>query len=82
MASVDLLRNSLIDRILTITNEDFLVALDNLITASSADKELFQLTKEQELMLQMSEDDIQNGRTISQNDLTIKVKEWLEHGRS
>jgi len=37
MATVDNIRNGLIDKILSIKNKDFLVALDNLITSSSSD---------------------------------------------
>jgi len=82
MTTVDQLRNNVIDRILTIENRDFLIALEKLISASIADSEEFTLTKEQELMLQMSEDDILNGRTIPQRDLEEKTKEWLENKKS
>jgi len=82
MTTVDQLRNNVIDRILTIENRDFLIALEKLISASIADSEEFTLTKEQELMLQMSEDDILNGRTISQHDLEAKTKIWLENKKS
>ena len=82
MTTVDHIRNNLINRILTITDKDFLVALNNLISVSSTVKEEIQLTKEQELMLQMSEDDILAGRIISQNDLKVKTKTWLDGRKS
>lgn len=82
MTTVDHIRNNLINRILTITDKDFLVALDNLISVSSTVKEEIPLTKEQELMLQMSEDDILAGRIISQNDLKVKTKTWLDGRKS
>ncbi|MGM1056787.1 MAG: hypothetical protein ACQEWG_12935 [Bacteroidota bacterium] len=47
MATVDKIRSGLIDKILTIRNKDFLIALDNLISSSSADTEILELTAEQ-----------------------------------
>lgn len=69
MATVDKIRTELIDKILTIKNKDFLVALYKLISSSSADKEIVELTAEQKEMLEMSELDIKNGRLISQEAL-------------
>ena len=40
--------------------------------------DIIKLTKKQKLMLEMSEADIQNGRTISQNDLDKNDLEWLK----
>jgi hypothetical protein len=40
MASIDNVRNGLIEKILSIRNKDFLVALDKLITTSSFETEL------------------------------------------
>jgi len=77
METVDQIRNSLIGKIQTITNKDFLLALNNLISSSSVASAETELTEEQELMLQMSEDDIHYGRTISQDDLKTKTKAWL-----
>ena len=77
METVDQIRNSLIGKIMTITNTDFLLALNNLISSSSVASAEIELTEEQELMLQMSEDDIHYGRTISQDDLKTKTKAWL-----
>jgi archaellum component FlaF (FlaF/FlaG flagellin family) len=77
MATVDNIRNGLIDKILSINNKDFLVALDKLITSSSTDSELVNLTKEQKIMLEMSEADIKNGRLISQEAMDKRNLEWL-----
>jgi hypothetical protein len=78
METVDQIRNSLIGKILTITNTDYLLALNNLISSSSVATAEIELTEEQELMLLMSEDDIHYGRTISQDDLKSKTKAWLD----
>ena len=77
MATVDKIRSGLIDKILTIRNKDFLVALDNLISSSSTDNEIVELTNEQREMLEMSESDIQNGRLISQEAMDKRNLEWL-----
>ena len=66
MATVDKIRSGLIDKILSIRNKNFLIALDNLISSSSTDTEIVELTDEQKEMLEMSEADIKNGRLISQ----------------
>lgn len=47
MATVDNIRNGLIDKILSIRNKDFLVALDKLITSSSSESDIIELTQEQ-----------------------------------
>lgn len=77
MAIFDKIRSGLIDKILTIRNKDFLIALDNLISSSSADTEIVELTAEQKKMLEMSETDIKNGRLISQEAMDKRNLEWL-----
>ena len=77
MATVDKIRSGLIDKILTIRNKDFLVALDNLISSSSNENEIVELTNEQKEMLEMSELDIQNGQLISQEAMDKRNLEWL-----
>ncbi|MFA5588801.1 MAG: hypothetical protein GX792_10515 [Bacteroidales bacterium] len=77
MATVDNIRNVLIDKIMSIKNKDFLVALDKLITSSSSESEIVELTKEQKIMLKMSEEDIKNGQLISQERMDKRNLEWL-----
>lgn len=77
METVDKIRNKLIDKILTIKNKDFLNALDKLISSSSSDSDRMELTKAQKEMLQMSEEDIENGRLISQEAMDKRNREWL-----
>ena len=77
MATIDNIRNGLIDKILSIKNKDFLQALDNLITSSSSSSDLVELTKEQKTMLEMSEEDIKNGKLISQDAMNKRNLEWL-----
>ncbi len=65
MKSVNTIRTNLIDKILSIQNVEFVKALDSLVSSSSQEN-IVKLTKEQKLMLQMSEEDILAGRIISQ----------------
>lgn len=77
MATVDNIRNGLIDKILSIKNKDFLVALDKLISSSFSESEIVELTKEQKIMLEMSEQDIAKGKLISQEAMDKRNLEWL-----
>jgi hypothetical protein len=78
MATVDTLRNDLIDKLLSISNKDYLQALNKLVENSSSAQEKVQLTEEQILMLQLSDDDIKAGRLTSQQDLDKSDLEWLK----
>lgn len=77
MAQVDSIRNVLIDKLLAISDKDYLNALLRLVNNSSLGDEKIKLTKEQKLMLEMSEDDISSGRLISQKELDKSDLEWL-----
>ena len=78
MAQVDIIRNGIIDKLLAISDQDYLLALQRLINSSKVEENKITLTKEQKLMLEMSENDIQNGRVISQSDLDKRDLEWLK----
>jgi len=77
MATVDKIRSQLIDKILAIKNKDFLEALDKLVASSSSSSDLVKLTAEQKEMLEMSDDDIESGRLISQEAMNKRNLEWL-----
>ena len=78
MAAVDLLRNNIIDKLLTITNKDYLSALYKLVEKSAVDSDTVKLTKEQILMLQLSDADIKNGRLLSQEEVDKSDLKWLK----
>lgn len=78
MAQVDVIRNGIIDKLLAISDKDYLLALLRLVDNSSIEGDKIKLTKEQKLMLEMSEADIQHGRILSQDDLDKKDLEWLK----
>ena len=69
MNQADILRNNIIDKLLTISNKDYLAALHQLVENSSVDNDIVKLSEEQILMLQLSDKDIMLGKLISQEDL-------------
>lgn len=77
MATVDKIRTGLIDKILSINNKDFLEALDKLISSSKPESEIVELTNDQKIMLEMSENDIKTGKLISQDAMNKRNLEWL-----
>ena len=77
MATVDKIRNGLIDKILSIKNRDILEALDTFLSSSISESDKIELTKEQIAMLEMSEKDIKNGELISQEAMEKRNLEWL-----
>lgn len=78
MSTTDILRNNIIDKLLTITNKDYLSALYQLVKTSSVDKDTVKLSEEQILMLQLSDKDIKNGKLISQSQLDKNDLQWLK----
>ncbi|MBC8753521.1 hypothetical protein H2O64_02485 [Kordia sp. YSTF-M3] len=77
MATIDKIRNELIDKILSIKNKGFLEALDTLVSSSAAESKIVELTNEQKIMLEMSEEDIKNGKLISQEAMDKRNLQWL-----
>jgi hypothetical protein len=78
MASADNIRNSIIDRLLTISNTDYLKALYKLVENSSVNNEKIKLSEEQRIMLEMSEKDIRNGLLVPNDQLNREDIEWLK----
>jgi len=78
MSTTDILRNDIIDKLLTINNKDYLSALYQLVSTSSMEQDIVQLTEEQVLMLQLSDNDIKSGKLISQNQLDKDDLVWLK----
>ena len=63
---------------MTINNKDYLFALYKLVNKSSADNDIVKLTKKQILMLQLSDEDIESGNLISQDQLVKDDLKWLK----
>ena len=78
MATIDHLRNGIINKHLTISNKNYLAALSQLVENSSVEKNTVKLTEEQMLMLQLSDKDIKSGRIINQAQLNKSDLKWLK----
>ena len=78
MAQIDIIRNGLIDKLLAISDKNYLTALLKLVESSAISEDKIKLSEEQKLMLEMSENDIKTGRVISQEDLDKSDLEWLK----
>jgi len=77
MSQADIIRNGIIDKLLAISDKDYLLALSKLVESSSANNEKITFTPEQLLMLQMSEQDIANGKVLTQEELDKSDLKWL-----
>lgn len=77
MATVGNIRNALINKILAINDKEVLSALDKLISLKDDDGPI-ELTEEQRILLEMSEDDIENGRMVAEKGLFYQQREWLK----
>jgi hypothetical protein len=78
MASIEIVKTRLIDKILASSNQGLLEAIDSIFTTSqNAVDDVYELTSEQIEMLMMSEEDIKYGRLIAQEELDKSDKEWL-----
>jgi predicted transcriptional regulator len=78
MTTVDIVRDRLIDKLLTISSEEDLLAFESFVDTSIADSGVVTLTEEQMLFLKRSEEDAAAGRVISQEELDKKDLEWLK----
>lgn len=82
MAELDEIRNQLISKILAIRNSNVLFEIDELISSKKVDTDFYNLTEEQEIMLEMSENDILNNRVISHQQFMENTTKWLKQKRS
>ena len=76
MTTIDSMRNRLIDKILVSSNEQLLIAIENIL-ASTQKEEVISLSSEQIEMLMMSEQDIKEGNLVSEPELNKFDSEWL-----
>lgn len=79
MSRVELLRERLIDKIFNISNEEFLTALDSLITATKNDLVLVDFNETQLEMIAKSKADIEAGRTITNEEMKKESAQWLKN---
>ncbi|MBN1925742.1 MAG: hypothetical protein JW798_07900 [Prolixibacteraceae bacterium] len=68
MTSIEITKSKLIDRIIATRNEKLLEAISDLFD-STLDDEIISLTPDQVEMLLMSDQDIEEGKMVSETDL-------------
>lgn len=78
MNRVDTLRNNIIEKLLTISDGDYLAAILRLINTNPVNQDIVKLSPEQKLMLELSEKDIENNALILQNELDKADLQWLK----
>lgn len=79
MATIDTIKNRLIDRIIATRNEKLLDAIDKLLSSTQKEEnEIIKLSSEQIEMLMMGEEDIKNNDLISEEELDKTDKKWLK----
>jgi hypothetical protein len=78
MTTTDHIRNGIIEKLLTISNKDYLTALFQLVKSSPTDKDTVKLTEEQIVMLKLSDRDIKEGKLIPHAQLDKKDLKWLK----
>ena len=78
MTIADNIRNNIIDKLLTISNKEYLSALYQLVSTSTVNDDVVKLSEAQILMLNMSDEDINNNRVVSYDQLDKTDLEWLK----
>jgi hypothetical protein len=78
MTKVDSLRNEIIEKVLCISNKDYLSALNEIVNQNAFSDKIVKVTAEQRQALDSSEKDITNERTINHIDLMKSKRAWLK----
>jgi len=78
MNQTDIIRNSIIDKLITISNRDYLKAIYKIVDNSSVVADKIHLSAEQKIMLQLSENDIKENRIISETEMNKSDLKWLK----
>jgi hypothetical protein len=77
-SSIDHLRNTIIEKLMAISDKDYLTKLNKLVENSAIENDVVQLSPEQILMLKMSDKDIEKGNVIKHHDLDKEDLKWLK----
>lgn len=76
MSQAELLRNSIIDKLLVINDINYLKAIYQIILP--IDGQVLILSKEQKILLEQSLKEVEEGKVISQSDLELEQAKWLK----
>ncbi len=83
MSQEEILKNKLIEKILSISNLDVLQSIEKIISSTTSKEyignDAIELTPEQLEMLRLAEEDVKYGRMISHEDLKKNLDKWLSH---
>lgn len=77
MATIDTLRDNLIDKLLAISNKEYLIALNQLVEKGNMSNESVNLSDQQIELLKLSDEDIKAGRLISHDEVYKNTLAWL-----
>jgi len=72
------LRNTIIDKIKKIDDEDLLKGVNRLIEIETSDIEVYKFTDEQKAAIAEAEDQIKNGEFLTDEEATKEINEWLK----
>ncbi len=75
---VDTLRDNLIDKLLAISDKEYLIALNQLVENSNVAREPVKLSEQQIALLKLSDEDIKEGRLIPHEELYKNTLAWLK----
>ncbi|MGO4709607.1 hypothetical protein AB4Y90_10930 [Chryseobacterium sp. 2TAF14] len=78
MENLQLLRNRLIEKILSTKNVVFLEAIDKIFSSTQIEEKEIELSDVQMKMLRVAEEDIKYGRVISEEELDKLDEEWMK----
>ena len=76
MTTLDMIRNSLIDKIIATQDEKLLNAIVNIFESTYIEEKV-QLSSEQIELLMISENDIESGNLVSEDELRKTDIEWF-----
>lgn len=77
MNSADHIRNGIIDRLMMISNTEYLSQIYKLLQTHSVDPSIVALSPEQKKILQLSSEDILKGQVKTQETLDELDRKWL-----
>ncbi|HVZ97637.1 MAG TPA: hypothetical protein VG847_12225 [Chitinophagaceae bacterium] len=71
------LKYNLLDKLISVRDLDTLKKINDLIGDIDINKSIFKITDAQKQMLTKSEEDIRNGKVISDDELNAEEDQWL-----
>jgi predicted transcriptional regulator len=77
MSTIEL-RNTIIDKIKKIDDEDCLNEVNRLIEIETSDIEIYKFSDEQKAAIEEAEDQINRGEFLTDEEATKDIEEWLK----